>query len=140
MAQTIIVSPTSEPVNLPQAGGTSARWRCLARRGMVFSELEGFDHTAVGPGNRFRVPSHPYSELVVLVAAGRGDVLLGVTRERAVWPGDVVLQPPGGGCTIINSGTEELELISVEVVPPRYADLLPYRTPMIVELPEAVQG
>lgn len=138
MAETIIVSPTSEPVSLPQADGEPVRWRCLARRGMVFAELEGFDCTIIAPGGRLQVPSHRYSELAVLIAAGQGMALLD-GQQREVGPGDVILQPPGEGFPITSTGEAELELVSVELIPPRFAERLPYRTPQIVDLPQAVR-
>jgi mannose-6-phosphate isomerase-like protein (cupin superfamily) len=138
MAETIIVSPTGEPVALPQPGGTQARWRCLSRRGMVFSELEGFDYTAIAPAARLQLPDHPYSELVVLISAGRAEALLD-GRAHDVGPGDAILQPPGQGFTLTNTDVQDLEVVSVELIPPRHAERLPCRTPQIVEVPQAAR-
>jgi uncharacterized cupin superfamily protein len=139
MAQTIIVSPTCEPVSLPQRHDQPVRWRCLARRGMVFSELEGFDYAVIAPAGRLRFPAHPYTELVALIAAGQGDALID-DGQRSVRSEDMIVQGAGDGFSLINTGTSDLEVVSVEIIPPRFAQRLPYRTPQIVELPQAVHG
>jgi mannose-6-phosphate isomerase-like protein (cupin superfamily) len=135
MANTIIVSPTSEPVRLGQRANGPVEWRCLSRRGMVFSELEGFEFVRIPTSGTLRGPAHPYTELTFYVIAGEGSAEIGPDSFELA-ARDLLMLPAAGRYALINGGQVPLELLSVEFVPGAIADRLPYRTPQLVDLPK----
>jgi quercetin dioxygenase-like cupin family protein len=135
MADTIVISPISEPAQLGQRGAQHVSWRCLSRRGMVFSELEGFEYMRIAPGSVLLGAAHPYTEIVLFTISGDGSIEV-EPHTRAIRPRDAVMLPAGGEYALLADSQQPLELATVELIPDAIANRLPYRTPQLVELPE----
>ena len=134
MANTVIVSPTGEPVRIGDSASPALGWRCLARRGMVFCELEGFEHLTVAPNGALHGPAHPSTEQIVFVVSGEATAEVG-GRTFPLTPGEVLLLGIGGKYTLTNTGEGALELLTVEFIPAQIADRLPRRTPQLIDIP-----
>jgi quercetin dioxygenase-like cupin family protein len=132
MADTIIVTPNLEPVESTNGSTVPVGWRCLARRGMLFSEIEGFETLRIPPGGSTSARPHHYSEEVWFVvsgaAAGEAD-----GEELTLTEGDALLVPLGSTCSLRNIGEADLELITLEFLPGEVADRLPPRAPQLLE-------
>ncbi|MYW18680.1 hypothetical protein GT039_24655, partial [Streptomyces sp. SID2955] len=66
----IVTEPGTPTRALRPAGTPAATWRCLARRGMLHSECETFDHVVLPPGGSSRHDDPGVEQTVHLV---RGD-------------------------------------------------------------------
>jgi len=134
MADTVIVTPNLEPVLSIDGSTEPVGWRCLARRGMVFSEIEGFEALRLPPGGSTSVRTHHYSEEVWFVVSGRATARAG-EEDLVLSDGDALLVPLGSTCSVSNDGEEDLELITLEFLPSEVADRLPPRAPQLLERP-----
>jgi quercetin dioxygenase-like cupin family protein len=132
MADTIIVTPNVEPVESNDGSTVSIGWRCLARRGMLFSEVEGFETLRIPPGGSTSARPHHYSEEVWFVVSGlaTGDA---DGEQLTLTAGDALLVPLGCTSSLRNSGEDDLELITLEFLPGEVADRLPPRAPQLLE-------
>jgi len=132
MAQTLIVSSHAEPVQYPGVHGGSGPpllWSCFARRGMVWSEIEGFEAARLQPGATIAEHTHSRTDEIYLISEGHGHMTLDGGEPFAVAPGDLVMLPRGHSHGLVNSGDEELVIVVVEFLPGEMADLLPPRAP-----------
>ncbi len=132
MADTVIVSPTSDPLELWSESGSGVLWRCLARRGMVFSEIEGFEFARIPPGGVIAEHGHPHTEEITYVVSGRGRATLD-GEELDLVSGDLLTVRTGSTHSLMNSGDDQLDVLMLEFVPEAVANMLPTRTPQLVE-------
>lgn len=126
----MIVTGTSTPTRaLGPAGTTAPTWRCLARRGMLHSECETFDHVVLPPGRTSR-HDDPGVEQAVHVLRGTAALRLG-EEARRLDADDVVLVPAGTGA-LVEAGPDGAELLVLRVLSKDSHTALPPRVP---ELP-----
>ncbi|MBK0870016.1 cupin domain-containing protein [Saccharopolyspora sp. HNM0986] len=107
------------------------RSRCLARRGMLYSECEAVDYLLLAPGAAQDARGQSGVELAVLVLGGSGE-LSDTRRDRPapLRPGALVLAPAGSGTVLRNTGEAELELLLIAVFPESVTGRLPIRKPV----------
>ncbi|WP_116245108.1 pirin-like C-terminal cupin domain-containing protein [Nocardiopsis sp. FIRDI 009] len=113
-------------------GHGRAEWHCLARRGMLHSECESFDHLRLPPGRRVEHDPADGVEQAVLVLSGTAVTGEG-EGERTLGAGHLVLLGHGGALTV-RAGAEGLEALTLRLMPRSVSAALPQRVP---ELPEA---
>ncbi|MGH2870817.1 MAG: cupin domain-containing protein [Solirubrobacteraceae bacterium] len=129
----MIVTPSKEPVSYPAVHGGSGPpllWRCFARRGMVYSEIEGFESARMPPGAAIADHTHTRTDEIYLVTRGHGQMTLD-GQAYDVGPGDLVMLPRTHSHGLVNIGDEELEIIVLEFLPAEVADRLPPRRPAL---------
>lgn len=118
-------------LDTPATVGSARTWRCLARRGMLHSETEAFDHLRVAPGVELaHEPVDAVEELLYVVSGSGhadGEILL---------PGSVLLIPHRAQ-TMVRAGDAGLELLSLRMMPAEVSRVLPARRP---ELPAWPSG
>lgn len=131
MADTLIVSPNRDHIELSSHGSAiPLLWRCFARRGMVFSEIEGFEAARIQPGGY--IPEHTHARTEEIYFVTRGTATMTLDDERVdVGPGDVIMLPLNGRHSIRNTGEDELEIVVIEFAPPEVTDRLPPRAPSL---------
>ena len=118
-------------LDTPARVGDTHTWRCLARRGMLHSETEAFDHLRIAPGAVLGPGPAEDVEEVRFVIAGSGHA-----GDQALTPGSVLLTSPGDRVTV-RAGDDGLELLSLRTMPAEVSHSLPVRRP---ELPRWPRG
>jgi mannose-6-phosphate isomerase-like protein (cupin superfamily) len=106
------------------------RWRCLARRGMLYSECEAFDYVRLAPGAVRDGRGREGNEEAWFVLSGEGEFLGGGDSSLAVRKGDLVLCPSGAGGVLRNSADSALEVLLLAVLPASVTEQLPARSPV----------
>lgn len=107
-----------------------ARWRCLARRGMLHSECEAFDYLQLAPGAVRDGRGREGIEEAWFVLSGEGELLGDRDCSFPLRAGDLVLRPRGSGGWLRSSATTPLELLSLAMLPPSVTEQLPARRPV----------
>ncbi|MER7913187.1 MULTISPECIES: cupin domain-containing protein [unclassified Streptomyces] len=126
----MIVTGTGTPTRaLGPAGAAAPTWRCLARRGMLHSECETFDHVVLPPGRTGR-HDDPGVEQAVHVLRGTAELRLGGTARRL--DADDVVLVPAGTAALVEAGPDGAELLVLRVLSKASHTALPPRVP---ELP-----
>ncbi|WP_369393225.1 hypothetical protein AB5J72_40970 [Streptomyces sp. CG1] len=125
----IVTEPGTPTRALRPTGTPAATWRCLARRGMLHSECETFDHVVLPPGSSSR-HDDPGVEQAVHLVHGSAEL---VTRDEArpVAAGDLVLVCATSGA-VVQAGPDGAELLVLRVLSSASRSALPPRVP---ELP-----
>jgi len=98
--------------------------RCIARRGMLYSECEAIDYVRLPAGTAFDLAGRSGVESVWVALAGTG----AVPTVGPLAPGDVLLAPDDGA-VLIAAGQEGLELLYVRILPRAVSAVLPERRP-----------
>ncbi|MCG8915760.1 cupin domain-containing protein [Actinokineospora sp. PR83] len=103
-------------------------WRCLGRRGMLFSECESFDFVRLAPGATLEGSGSGDVEEVWFVLRGAGE-FTGPGGRVTVRQGEVLLLPRAAGGSWRGAGEESVELLLLELMPAELSGPLPPRTP-----------
>lgn len=129
----MIITKVTSSARILGAGSDSICWRSLARRGMLHSECESFDHVRLAPGTEFALCSRYATEQVWFVLRGTGAVSSGPedTTNRPVCAGDLVLAPHGGDQVVLRAGSTGLDVLWLSVLPAAVIRALPPRKPVI---------
>jgi mannose-6-phosphate isomerase-like protein (cupin superfamily) len=106
-------------------------WRCLGRRGMLYSECESFDYLRLQPDAVLDERGREGIEEAWLVLRGEGEFLDGEGSSLAVRMGDLVLCPCEAGGGLRNSADSPLELLLLALLPASLSQRLPVRTPVV---------
>ncbi|MEW2621593.1 VOC family protein [Streptomyces sp. NPDC048106] len=132
----MIVTDSAAASTVLDGDGRSRRWRCLARRGMLFSECESVDHVTLDKDSVLHADPEAGTECLWYVL--RGDAAFhtaGHGPGRPVREGHAVLLPAGApGRLVADSATE---VVVVTCVPDAVARRLPARAP---SLPAPARG
>ncbi|GAA1402015.1 hypothetical protein GCM10009639_45020 [Kitasatospora putterlickiae] len=125
----MIVTRTAAPRLLLGPGAQRIRTRCLARRGMLHSECEAFEHVNLGPGACYDLTGRDATEAAWYVL--RGPVVLVDCPDhplRLLDRGTLLLAPQGESVHL-HGGPLGAELLCLTVLPDRVSTLLPARRP-----------
>ncbi|WP_327682544.1 hypothetical protein [Kitasatospora sp. NBC_00458] len=76
----IVTTATASAAVILGPNGERVRLRCLARRSMLASACESFDHLRLSPGARHALAGEPGTETVLYVL--RGSLLIGRTADE----------------------------------------------------------
>jgi quercetin dioxygenase-like cupin family protein len=134
LLSSLVVTPSTHPVMYPAPHGGSGPpllWRCFSRRGMLYSEIEGFESARLAPGAFIAEHVHSRTEEIYFVTRGRGLMTLDGGERFPVEPGDLIMLPRTHSHSLENTGDTEMEIIVVEFLPPEVADRLPARRPAL---------
>jgi mannose-6-phosphate isomerase-like protein (cupin superfamily) len=108
-----------------------AVWRCLGRRGMLYSECESFDYVRLAPGAVLDERGREGIEEAWFVLCGEGEILDDGGDLLPVRAGDLVLRPCEAGGNWRSSGDCPLELLLLAMMPTSVSQRLPIRTPVV---------
>ncbi|MBW4722185.1 cupin domain-containing protein [Saccharothrix obliqua] len=106
-----------------------AAWRCLGRRGMLFSECESFDYVRLAPGAVLDERGRGDIEEAWFVLRGSGEFTVEGEAPLHVEAGRLVLCPHRTGGTWRGVGDSALELLVLALMPASVSRRLPTRTP-----------
>ncbi|MET8699470.1 hypothetical protein ABZW10_11470 [Kitasatospora sp. NPDC004723] len=125
----MIVTRTAAPRLLLGPGTQRIRTRCLARRGMLHSECEAFEHVRLGPGACYDLTGRDATEAAWYVL--RGPVLLLDCPDQPLRLLDrgTLLLAPHGESVHLHGGPLGAELLCLTVLPDRVSAALPERRP-----------
>ena len=127
----MIVSSTQGGLTRTIDDGTGeAVWRCLGRRGMLYSECESFDFVRLAPGAVLDERGRADIEEVWFVLGGSGEFRDDTGAARPVRPGDLVLCPHSASGTWRSAADSPLELLLLAMMPAAISERLPIRTPV----------
>lgn len=107
-----------------------ALWRCLGRRGMLYSECESFDYVRLSPGAVIDDRGREDLEESWLVLGGEGEFLDAEGDPLPVRKGDLILCPHAAGGHWRNNGDVPLELLLIAMMPASVSQRLPVRKPV----------
>ncbi|HSZ28533.1 MAG TPA: cupin domain-containing protein [Pseudonocardiaceae bacterium] len=129
----MIVTNVTSPVRTLGAPGESIQWRSLARRGMLHSECESFDHVRLTPDTEFALRGRYATEQVWFVLRGTGEVTSGpgYATGHPVREGDLLLAPDGGDQLVLHAGLAGVDVLWLTVLPSALTATLPGRKPVI---------
>ncbi|MER7703590.1 hypothetical protein ABTX81_11900 [Kitasatospora sp. NPDC097605] len=125
----MIVTPTAGPRLLVGPGAQRIRTRCLARRGMLHSECEAFEHVSLGPGACYDLTGRDATEAAWYVL--RGPVVLVDCPDqplRLLQRGTLLLAPRGESVHL-HGGPLGADLLCLTVLPEHVSTALPERRP-----------
>ncbi|WP_051966553.1 pirin family protein [Kitasatospora mediocidica] len=131
----MIVTGTARPTVLVGPGTHRIRIRCLARRGMLHSECEAFDHVRLSPAACYDLTGRDGTEAAWYVLRGSVALLdegLPQRPRRALVEGDLVLAPRGGEVHL-HGGPLGAELLCLTVLPSTVSNRLPSRRPDLTD-------
>ncbi|MFE2108419.1 hypothetical protein ACFXAF_21500 [Kitasatospora sp. NPDC059463] len=131
----MIVTRTAAPRLLLGPGTQRIRTRCLARRGMLHSECEAFEHISLGPGACYDLTGRDSTEAAWYVL--RGPVVLVDCPDHPLRLLDrgALLLAPHGGTVHLHGGPLGAELLCLTVLPAEVSAALPDRRPQLVRGP-----
>lgn len=129
----MIITSVSAPVRTVGAAGESMCWRSLARRGMLHSECESFDHVRLAPDTKFALCGRYATDQVWFTLRGTGEVNSGPgwTTGHPLREGDLVVSPHGGDQLVLHTGSAGLDVLCLSVLPSALTATLPVRKPVI---------
>jgi mannose-6-phosphate isomerase-like protein (cupin superfamily) len=108
-----------------------AVWRCLGRRGMLYSECESFDYVRLAPGAVIDERGRADIEEAWFVLHGAGEFLDDEGRSLPVREGDLLLRPQAACGHWRSNADSPLELLLIAVMPAAVSRRLPIRTPVL---------
>lgn len=106
-----------------------ALWRCLGRRGMLFSECESFDYVRLAPGSVLDERGRGDIEEAWFALRGSGEFIETGKAPLHVRAGQLVLCSHGTGGRWRSAGESPLELLVLALMPAPVSRRLPARTP-----------
>lgn len=129
----MIVTNISSPARTLGSEGENIRWRSLARRGMLHSECESFDHVRLAPGTEFALYNRHAAEQVWFIVRGTGKVSDGPAgvNGHQLHEGDLVAAPHGDTEIVLRAGPTGLDALWLTVLPVAISSTLPGRKPVI---------
>lgn len=107
-----------------------AAWRCLGRRGMLYSECESFDYVRLAPGAVLDERGREDVEEAWFVLGGRGEFVDGEGCSRPVREGELILCPHEAGGCWRSDADSPLELLLLAIMPASVSRRMPIRTPV----------
>ncbi|MEV6977350.1 hypothetical protein [Kitasatospora sp. NPDC093806] len=114
----IVATATASAAVIIGPNGERVRLRCLARRSMLASACESFDHLRLSPGARHTLSGQPADETVLYVL--RGSLLIGQVAEEPdhlAVDGDLLLA--SRGCPLqLEAGPLGAEVLCLDLVAP----------------------
>lgn len=112
--------------------GEEIEWRCLARRGMLYSECEAVDYLRLRPGTEFVLRGRRGTGGALFVVSGEGMLHdPGLTQSAAMLAThDVVLLAHDEELVLLAS-KGGMELLWLAVTPHALTRILPHRRPAI---------
>ncbi|WP_199440245.1 cupin domain-containing protein [Umezawaea beigongshangensis] len=126
----MIVSSTHDGLTRTSDDSTGdAAWRCLGRRGMLFSECESFDYVQLAPGSVLDGRGRGDVEEAWFVLRGSGELVQDGEPPLSVREGQLVLCSHGAGGRWRAAQGSPLELLLLELMPASVSRRLPTRTP-----------
>jgi mannose-6-phosphate isomerase-like protein (cupin superfamily) len=126
----MIVSSTHDGLTRTIDGTAGeAVWRCLGRRGMLFSECESFDYVRLAPGSVIDERGRDDIEEVWFVLRGSGEFVDGENTTLPVGEGEVVFLAHATGGQWRSAEDFPLELLLLALMPASVSRRLPVRTP-----------
>nr|WP_231861128.1 MULTISPECIES: cupin domain-containing protein [Frankia] len=105
-------------------------WRCLGRRGMLYSECESFDYARLAPGASLDGRGRDEIEEVWFVLAGEGTYLDAGSGARPVHTGDLLICPQTARGHWRAPFDTPLELLLLAMMPASISRSLPPRAPV----------
>lgn len=128
----MIVTSVTSPVRTLGVGGETICWRSLARRGMLHSECESFDHVRLAPGTEFALCDRYATEQVWFMLRGTGEISGPCyAAGHPLHIGDLVITPQGGDQLVLHAGSGGLDVLCLTVLPSALTATLPDRKPVI---------
>lgn len=127
---TVIITTKNDPGRVLGVHGGKGEllWKRLATGSHLYAKWEGFEWVALEPGGRVGKHTHTHTEEVFYFLTGRGELILDGDLYQ-VQPGDACITPLGSWHSVLNTSTEQMSYIVVEVFPPVISDALPARRP-----------
>lgn len=110
--------------------GSTVRWRSLARRGMLHSEVESVDYVSLAPLVWFDVTGCDGVESAWFVVRGQVDVG-GCVAPRTLQTGDLMLLPDEQTVRL-RGGDTGADLLWLPVLPKSLSAGMPARRPVVV--------
>ncbi|MBR22888.1 MAG: cupin domain-containing protein [Microcella pacifica] len=130
MAHPIIIADTGSPSQIMgvHGGRGRLRWKRFVTGLMMHAHWDSFEHNRLDPGAAVGMHVHSRTEEVYVIIAGTG--LMHYNDEQfEVGPGDLIMTPLHGKHGIVNTGSEVLEFVVVEALPPAIVNALPEYSP-----------
>lgn len=126
----MIVSSTQGGLTRTIDGGIGeAVWRCLGRRGMLYSECESFDYVRLAPGSVLDERGRDDIEEVWFVLHGKGEFVDDEKGPLPVREGELVFCSHTAGGQWRTDPDSPLELLLLAMMPASVSRRLPIRTP-----------
>ncbi|MEU9073425.1 hypothetical protein ACFYUY_01055 [Kitasatospora sp. NPDC004745] len=117
----IVTTDTGTAMVLLGPDGERVRVRPLARRAMLTSACESFDHLRLSPGAHHVLPGRPDAETVLHVLRGAAVVgRLPDGTDHLASDGDLLLAPRGNALHL-EAGPLGVELLCLTLAVPRHA-------------------
>ncbi|MFI5782803.1 cupin domain-containing protein [Nocardia sp. NPDC051570] len=107
-----------------------AVFRCLGRRGMLYSECESFDYVRLAPGAGLDGRGRDEVEEAWFVLSGEGEIRDEAGFSIQVQQGDLILCADATSGHWHNTANAPLEMLFIALMPASISQLLPIRTPM----------
>jgi mannose-6-phosphate isomerase-like protein (cupin superfamily) len=126
----MIVSSTHDGLTRTTDGSTGdAVWRCLGRRGMLFSDCESFDYVRLAPGSVLDERGRGDIEEAWFVLRGSGDFVEDGKAPLPVIEGELVFCSHAASGQWRSAEDSPLELLLLALMPASVSRRLPARTP-----------
>ncbi|RSN57144.1 cupin domain-containing protein [Amycolatopsis sp. WAC 04182] len=106
-----------------------ALWRCLGRRGMLFSECESFDFVRLAPGAVLDERGRGDIEEAWFVLRGKAEFVEDGRDPLLAREGELVICAHGAAGRWRNIGDSPLEMLFLALMPASVSLRLPTRTP-----------
>ncbi|MFC5662194.1 hypothetical protein ACFP3U_04260 [Kitasatospora misakiensis] len=110
-------------------GAQRVRTRCLARRGMLHSECEAFEHVQLGPGACCDLTGRESTEAAWYVLRGPVALLDCPAHPLRLLDRGTLLLAPRGESVHLHGGPLGAELLCLTVLPGQVSAALPERRP-----------
>ena len=126
----MIVSNSGDGLTRTVDGSSGqAEWRCLGRRGMLFSECESFDFVRLAPGAVVDERGRDDIEEAWFVLRGSAEFIDDGKDPLLAGEGDVVFCSHAASGQWRNAGDSPLEMLFLALMPASVSRRLPTRTP-----------
>ncbi|WP_327682538.1 hypothetical protein [Kitasatospora sp. NBC_00458] len=127
----MIVTGTGGPRLLLGPGVQRIRTRCLARRGMLHSECEAFEHVRLGPRVCYDLAGRGSTEAAWYVLRGPVSLVDRPGRPLRLLDRGALVLAPRGESVHLHGGPFGAELLCLTVLPARVSGALPERRPEV---------